>query len=247
MKNDFYDYGMAEKYDEAVRNNDEAQIVKIEHEFYEQYKPLVIKMRKELEKRLNKTYVNRDRISKLLAEYEFDAYEQVTRAVRNINIAKIPKKTDKNGKRTWKFYAPCWGYLMSYNRDITREAINASKNERLTSFISSNDDESKAAQSCLQNEASLKSEDMQAESPEKIYIAKAEKDAFWSAVDVCLNKKFNDIQVKIWNEKKEKADKASMASMSRQFGLSIKRIKEETASMKDIFYKELQKRESRIL
>lgn len=247
MKNDFYDYGMAEKYDEAVKNNDKAQIAKIEHAFYTQYKPLIIKMRKNLERRLNKTYVNKDRISELLDEYEFDAYEQVVKAVRNINIAKIPERTDKNGKRTWKFYAPCWGYLMVYNRDTTREAIKAGKNERLTGFISSSDDENEASQSCLQNEASLKKEDTQTESPEKAYIAKAEKDAFWKAVDVCLSRKFNDIQVKIWNERKDKANKASMASMSRQFGLPIKRIKEEMTSMKDIFYKELQERESHIL
>lgn len=240
----FYDFEKAVEYDSARMSNNKVKMTSIENEFYMQYKPLVIKMRSDLEKRLNKTFVSRNRISELLSEYEFDAYEQVVRAVQGINISKIPNKADKNGRRTWSFYAPCWGYLMSFNRDLTRAEINNSKNERTLSFETDNNDDTKASQSCLLNEASLKAAQLQTESPEKAYIAKAEKDAFWKTVDICLNKKFNDIQVKIWNKKSEKADKASVCALSRELHIPMKRIKEEMTSMKSIFYKELQKNQS---
>ncbi len=245
----FYDFGVAEDYCKAREQGNEKEMRDIEHAFYHQYINLAHKMKWDLIKRLQKTYLTTEQIYDIADGYENDVYTECVKAVQGIKLEKIPAKVNKEGKRTWTFYAAYWGYLMTYNRDLTKYWIEKSQNEMSVDYdqhSGDNGNQSDATQFLVKNKAAMKMEEIESASPEKIYIEKQEKSNFWRAVDNCLNKKFNATQVKIWNTRASFTDskKESVVAICRKLDITPKEYHKEMRGIKEIFNNELKELEN---
>ncbi len=243
----FYDYGMAEEYVNAKSRGDTAKMVELQRKTYNQYLDLTHKMKWNFVKRLQKTYLTTDQINDIAEGYEGDVYGELIKAMNGIKLEKIPKKVDKNGKRTWTFYAAYWGYLMAYNRDQTKAWIEKSKNEMTIDYDQDSGESGNsgdAVQFLARNQAAIKADELTTSSPEKTYFESQQKKAFWSAVDTCLNKRFNATQVRIWNTRAAFVDsgkKESVAQICSKLNITPKEYHREMNSMKAIFDEELNK------
>lgn len=240
----FYDFGMAAEYVNAVKNSDTAKAVEIRNKFYSQYMELAHKMKWDLVKRLQKTYLTTDQIYDITEGYESDIYSELVKAMDSIKLEKIPNKVDKNGKRTWTFYAAYWGYLMTYNRDTTKYWIEKSQNEMSVDYDQSSGEsgnQGDATQFLAKNKAAMKMEEIETQSPEKLYEEQTQKKVFWQAVDNCLNKRFNATQVKIWNVRASFTDskKESVAAICEKLKISPKEYHREMRGIKEIFDNEV--------
>lgn len=239
MKKDYYDYGMALRYRKAKRANDISAMSAIQKEVYDQYLNLTHKMKWDLIKRLQKTYLSSENIYELTKNYEYDIYPTLVHAMDSIKVTKIPKRVDKHGKRTWKFYAALWGYLMVYNRDFTKGVINRGKNEiSLDNFATSDDNQNSLS---ISNKAALYDETLHSKSPENIYDEMIDKKAFWTAVNNCLAKKFNKTQIKLWNMRSKivEGEKMTISSICNKIHITPKEYKIEMTNLKNIFKNEL--------
>lgn len=241
-KSNFYDYGMAVEYVNAKKANDVAKIKELQHTTYHQYMNLAHKMKWDLIKRLQQTHLTSSQIYDITESYEHDVYCELVKAMDSIRLEKIPNRTNKQGKRTWTFYAAYWGYLMTYNRDTVHHYIEVNKNEMSVDYNqASSDNNGDANQFLLKNKAALKSEECESRSPERIYEEKLEKQAFWSAVNNCLNKKFNPTQVKIWNIRStlDKTNRKSIATICKEINISPREYHKEMKGIKETFKREL--------
>ena len=242
---DFYDYQMAVDYVTAKEKGDKKKIVELQHKTYNQYINLAHKMKWDLVKRLEKTYLTTEQIFDITDSYESDIYSELVKAMDSIKIEKIPAKTNSQGKRTWTFYAAYWGYLMTYNRDFTKKLIEQVKNETLTDYNQpgggSSEHNGDANNYLNQNKAALIVDELVASSPEKIYEEQNEKKIFWKAVDNCLNKRFNATQVKIWNTRAKFVDEKhkSVATICKDLNISPKEYHREMRATKELFDTEI--------
>lgn len=237
MKKDYYDYDMAVRYVKAKKTSNVEEASKIQKEVYEQYSNLTKKMKWDLIKRLQKTCVSSENIYNLTSHYEYDVYPVLVNALDSIKLNRIPVKKDKNGKRTWKFYAAYWGYLMSYNRDFTHDIITRAKNEISIDDVSDDD----SNHSFIEGKAAIRCEALKSQSPDKIYEDEITKKAFWKAVNNCLTKKFNKTQVNIWKARAEIADgkKKTIKDVCKEIHIELKDYYREMRGLKSIFKSEL--------
>lgn len=244
----FYDYGMAKEYVNAKNSGNTEKMIELQRKTYLQYIDLAHKMKWDYVKRLQKTYLTSDQIYDITEGYEEDVYGELVKAMNSIKLEKIPAKVDKNGKRTWSFYAAYWGYLMTYNRDQTNAWVKKSMNEVAVDYDQSSGDscnEGDAVQFLARNQAAIKMDELTTSSPEKVYFKSQQKKAFWAAVDACLNKRFNTTQVRIWNTRAAFADsgkRESVAQICSKLNISPKEYHCEMHSMKAIFDEELNRR-----
>lgn len=239
-ESNFYDYGMAVEYTKAKKANDVNKIKELQHKTYNQYIGLAHKMKWDLVKRLQQTHFTSSQIYDITKSYESDVYCELVKAMDSIKLEKIPNKVDKQGKRTWSFYAAYWGYLMVYNRDTTHNLVKISKNEMNVDYSQTNDN-TETNQFILKNKAALKYEDLETRSPEKLYEEKLERQAFWKAVDNCLNKKFTPTQVKIWNIRStlDKEKRMTINDICKEINITPKEYHKEMKSLKETFRSEL--------
>lgn len=240
----FYDYGMAVEYVTAKNNGDKEKMIELQQKTYTQYMELAHKMKWDFVKRLQKTYLTTDQIYDITEGYESDIYGELVKAMDSIKLEKIPNKVDKNGKRTWTFYAAYWGYLMTYNRDETKRWIEKSQNEMSVDYDQSsgeNGSQGDATQFLAKNKAAMKMEEIETQSPEKLYEEQTQKKVFWQAVDNCLTKRFNATQVKIWNVRASFTDskKESVAAICEKLKISPKEYHREMRGIKEIFDNEV--------
>ena len=241
---DFYDYQMAVDYVTAKEKGDTKRVVELQHQTYNQYMDLAHKMKWDLVHRLEKTYFTTDQIFDITESYETDVYSELIKAMDSIKLEKIPAKTNKQGKRTWTFYAAYWGYLMTYNRDRTKQLIEQSKNEMLTDYnqASGNSDMQGDTNAFLtQNKAALLVDELTTNSPEKVYEEQTEKKIFWTAVNNCLTKRFNATQVKIWNARAKFSEgkRESVTTICKNLEISPKDYHREMRGIKEIFDNEI--------
>lgn len=236
----FYDYGFFKEYTEAKAANNATKVIQMQHRCYDQYMELAHKMKWDLVKRLQKTYAVQDDINEMTANYEHDVYPELIKAMDCINMNSIPNKTKKNGQNAWQFYYAYWGYLSTYNRDTVAHYIKCSQNEMNTDFqVDCKDD--KTTSLSVANKAALNSENLQTQSPEKLYEQKCEKAAFWKAVETCENKYFTPIQKEIWNIKKNTDKKFTSKDICSKLNISPAIYNKEMKTIKSIFASELSK------
>lgn len=239
----FYDYGMAVEYVNAKNSNNKSKMIELQQKTYNQYMELTHKMKWDLVRRLQQTFLTTEQIYDITEGYESDVYNELVKAMDSIKLEKIPNKTNKDGKRTWTFYAAYWGYLMTYNRDSTKYWIEKSKNELSVDYSQANSDENidEASQYITKNKAALKVDENTVNSPEKIYEDNLDKRIFWDAVNNCLTKRFNATQVNIWKTRAALVDskRESVASICNKLKITPKEYHKEMRGIKEIFDKEI--------
>lgn len=238
MTKDFYCYGFFKEYIEAKQNNDIKKCADMQFQCYNQFMGLAHKMKWDLVKRLQKTACSPEVIYEMTSNYENDIYPELIKAMDCVKIEKIPKKKNKKGEYTWNFYAAYWGYLSVYNRDTVAHYIKKNKNEFTTDFrLDVNSEDSNVY--IINNAAQLHSK-----SPETLLEEKIYRNAFWKAVDSCMNSKFNSIQKSIWNLKERTETRLTTKDICNQLNITPKVYNKEMKSMKEVFKYELSKYEN---
>lgn len=249
VNKDFYCYGFFKDYVDAKNANDRDKCVAMEHQCYEQFMDVAHKMKWDLVKRLQKTACSPETVYAMTNNYEKDIYPELIKAMNCVKLDKIPQKKNKKGEYTWNFYAAYWGYLATYNRDVVGHYVKQCKNEILTDFKTECEtDGSMIHQDIFASKAAaLQMEQLQSKSPENLYEEKLHKDAFWKAVDSCMNNKFNSTQKAIWNLKKDSEVKLSSKDVCKELNITAGTYNREMRSMKETFKSELARYEDIII
>lgn len=242
MNKNFYCYGFFDAYTQAKAAGNKQQCIQMEHQCYEQFMDVAHKMKWNLIKRLQKTSASAETIYEMTSNYEQDVYPELIKAMNCVKMDAIPKRKNKEGKYTWNFYAAYWGYLSTYNRDVVAHYIKRNTTELSTDFSSGDGQSNVDASDFMKaTKASLISDELQSQSPEKTYIEEQEKKAFWKAVDTCVNKRFTSTQAAIWNLKKDATKRLTSKDVCSSLHITPKVYSQEMRAMKDIFNKELAK------
>ena len=243
----FYDYGFFEEYTKAVTDGNIAKKTEMEHKCYEQYLDVAHKMKWDLINRLKKTPASADTIYDMTCRYEEEIYPELIKAMGCVKMNKIPKRMNKKGKYTWSFYAAFWGYLSVYNRDTVAHFIKRETNEIKTDYRTEFDTDnnfSKMITFEAAKNASLNSEKLETHSPEKLFEESSKKKAFWHAVDICVNKKFNATQKAIWNLRKDSEKRVPNNVICKTLNIKPSTFNTEIKTMREILDKEILKAEN---
>lgn len=157
--------------------------ISIEHQLFKRYKPLVYKMKKNFNLRLQKIpYVSYE-LKDYLINYENDIYYRFKMAINSVKWYKIPNSS-------WTFYYSFWGYLITYNRDVINNFIKNNNTVSYEEIISSDEASYKKDLASIEINSSV--------NVEEEFLKKEEQNHLKKVIEKSI-KKFSPMQLNIWN------------------------------------------------
>ena len=221
------DYELIKK----IKNCKEGSVEQINYrnQLFGLYAALVTKMRNNLICRANKTRLPLDFE---VEEYHYFAFEKFIQAVNSTDMSKITDPTK------FLLYIQYFNYLRSLNRDLIAHRIKICNNESQLISIANTRESSNLNDQFSKHNILESQEAGRTESAEDESLKNMKSDIVNRAIDYCLEKKFNDIQKKIFVMK---SDEKTLKSIISELEISGSEYYKEIKNIRSILKNTLQK------
>ena len=213
------DYALIAKMKGAQPSQKE--FINARNELFSLYRPLVYKMRNNLIARANKTNL---RIDHEVEDYEMMAFERIVMAINSTDLNKVrdPSK--------FFLYIQFLGYLRSLNRDLIGHRITLYNTE--SQILSAADVKETMSHQVPNKKNFIEFQECgRTVSAEDESLLNMQRGVITKAVDYCLNKRFNELQRRIFQMRE---DQMSLKDITSELNIKSHTYYKELTALKEI-------------